>query len=67
MITRYKGRGLCDPLGPVLAGIGSSVRHPRASPLVTNTYGKASAGPLGIYNFAGDLGKATFPVFRVLS
>jgi MFS family permease len=48
-------------IGLVLAGVGSSVQHPRASLLVTNTYGKASRGPLGIYNFAGDLGKATFP------
>jgi FSR family fosmidomycin resistance protein-like MFS transporter len=48
-------------IGLVIAGIGSSVQHPRASLLVTNTYGKASRGPLGIYNFAGDLGKATFP------
>jgi MFS transporter, FSR family, fosmidomycin resistance protein len=51
--------GLCA--GLVLAGIGSSVQHPRASLLVTNTYGKAARGPLGIYNFAGDLGKAGFP------
>src|ERR1700722_11222764 len=51
--------GVC--IGLVIAGIGSSVQHPRASLLVTNTYGKASRGPLGIYNFAGDLGKATFP------
>jgi FSR family fosmidomycin resistance protein-like MFS transporter len=51
--------GLCA--GLILAGIGSSVQHPRASLLVTDTYGKASRGPLGIYNFAGDLGKATFP------
>jgi MFS transporter, FSR family, fosmidomycin resistance protein len=48
-------------IGLVLAGVGSSVQHPRASLLVTNTYGKASRGPLGIYNFAGDLGKAIFP------
>ena len=51
--------GLC--VGLVLAGIGSSVQHPRASMLVTNAYGKALRGPLSIYNFAGDLGKATFP------
>jgi FSR family fosmidomycin resistance protein-like MFS transporter len=51
--------GLC--VGLVLAGIGSSVQHPRASLLVTKTYGKASRGPLGIYNFSGDLGKATLP------
>jgi MFS transporter, FSR family, fosmidomycin resistance protein len=48
-------------IGLVVAGIGSSVQHPRASLLVTDTYGKASRGPLGIYNFAGDLGKAIFP------
>jgi MFS transporter, FSR family, fosmidomycin resistance protein len=48
-------------IGLVIAGVGSSVQHPRASLLVTNTYGKASRGPLGIYNFAGDLGKAIFP------
>jgi FSR family fosmidomycin resistance protein-like MFS transporter len=48
-------------IGLVIAGVGSSVQHPRASLLVTNTYGKASRGPLGVYNFAGDLGKATFP------
>jgi MFS transporter, FSR family, fosmidomycin resistance protein len=51
--------GLCA--GLVLAGIGSSVQHPRASLLVSNTFGVASRGPLGIYNFAGDLGKAVFP------
>jgi FSR family fosmidomycin resistance protein-like MFS transporter len=51
--------GLCA--GLILAGIGSSVQHPRASLLVTNTYGNAARGPLGIYNFAGDLGKAIFP------
>jgi len=48
-------------VGLVIAGIGSSVQHPRASVLVTSTYGKASRGPLGIYNFAGDLGKSIFP------
>jgi MFS family permease len=48
-------------IGLVVAGIGSSVQHPRASLLVTDTYGKASRGPLGIYNFAGDLGKVIFP------
>jgi MFS transporter, FSR family, fosmidomycin resistance protein len=51
--------GLCA--GLVIAGIGSSVQHPRASLLVSNTFGKASRAPLGIYNFAGDLGKAAFP------
>jgi FSR family fosmidomycin resistance protein-like MFS transporter len=56
--------GLCA--GLILAGIGSSAQHPRASLLVTDTYGKASRGALGIYNFAGDLGKATFPAVLAL-
>jgi FSR family fosmidomycin resistance protein-like MFS transporter len=51
--------GLCA--GLIIAGVGSSVQHPRASMLVTNSYGKAARGPLSVYNFAGDLGKATFP------
>ena len=57
-------QGLCA--GLILAGIGSSVQHARASLLVANTYGTASRGPLGIYNFAGDLGKATFPAVVAL-
>src|SRR6202142_2173499 len=56
--------GLCA--GLLLAGIGSSVQHPRSSLLVTNTYGKAARGPLGIYNFSGDLGKAIFPALVAL-
>jgi FSR family fosmidomycin resistance protein-like MFS transporter len=56
--------GLCA--GLILAGIGSSLQHPRASLLVTNSYGKASRGPLGIYNFTGDLGKAAFPAVVAL-
>jgi FSR family fosmidomycin resistance protein-like MFS transporter len=51
--------GLC--IGLIVGGIGSSVQHPRASLLVTNTFGAAPRQELGIYNFAGDLGKATFP------
>jgi MFS family permease len=56
--------GLC--IGLILAGIGSSVQHPCASLLVTNTYAKAARGPLSLYNFAGDLGKATFPAIVAL-
>jgi FSR family fosmidomycin resistance protein-like MFS transporter len=51
--------GLC--IGLVLAGIGSSIQHPRGSLLVTETYAPASRGPLGVYNFSGDLGKASLP------
>jgi MFS transporter, FSR family, fosmidomycin resistance protein len=56
--------GLC--VGLVLAGAGSSVQHPRASHLVTRAYGTESRGALGIYNFAGDLGKATLPALVAL-
>ena len=51
--------GLC--VGLVLAGAGSSIQHPRGSLLVTETYADAARRPLGIYNFSGDLGKATVP------
>jgi MFS family permease len=56
--------GLCA--GLVLAGAGSSAQHPRASHLVTQSYGSESRGALGIYNFAGDLGKATLPAIVAL-
>jgi MFS family permease len=56
--------GLCA--GLVLAGAGSSLQHPRASYLVTQAYGSESRGALGIYNFAGDLGKATLPAIVAL-
>jgi FSR family fosmidomycin resistance protein-like MFS transporter len=51
--------GLC--VGLVVAGVGSSLQHPRASLVVTSSFGRAARGPLGIYNFSGDLGKAVFP------
>jgi MFS family permease len=59
MALTHNFAGLC--IGLVLAGIGSSVQHPRSSLLVTQAYGNAARGPLGIYNFSGDLGKAAFP------
>lgn len=52
--------------GLLIAGIGSSTQHPRASLLVTHAYGKQARGPLGIYNFSGDLGKAIFPAIVAL-
>jgi FSR family fosmidomycin resistance protein-like MFS transporter len=56
--------GLC--VGLVLAGIGSSVQHPRASDLVTHSYGAEPRSALGIYDFSGDLGKATLPAIVAL-
>ena len=51
--------GLCASLA--LAGAGGSTQHPLASSAVSRAYGERSRGPLGTYNFAGDLGKATLP------
>jgi len=56
--------GLC--VGLVVAGVGSSIQHPRGSMLVTDTYGADSRRPLGIYNFSGDLGKAVLPAVVAL-
>ncbi|WP_198351239.1 MFS transporter [Flavisphingomonas formosensis] len=56
--------GLC--LGLLVAGVGSSIQHPRGSTLVTDSYGKASRRPLGIYNFSGDLGKAMLPALAAV-
>jgi MFS transporter, FSR family, fosmidomycin resistance protein len=51
--------GLCIALA--LSGAGSSTQHPIASAAVSYAYGGTARGPLGAYNFAGDLGKATLP------
>ena len=53
-------RALCIAL--LVAGIGSSVQHPLASSLVSRAYrGERVRAALGIYNFAGDAGKAVVP------
>lgn len=51
----------------VLAGVGGSTQHPLASAAVSRAYGGAARGPLGLYNFAGDLGKATLPPVLALA
>jgi FSR family fosmidomycin resistance protein-like MFS transporter len=51
--------GLCAAL--ILAGSGSSTQHPIGSGIVSRSFGQSARGPLGIYNFAGDLGKAVLP------
>ena len=56
--------GLC--LGLTVGGLGSSTQHPNASALVSQAYGGAARGPLGLYNFAGDLGKSLFPAVTAL-
>jgi MFS transporter, FSR family, fosmidomycin resistance protein len=51
--------GLCAAL--TVSGCGSSTQHPIASGAVSRAYRKNGRGPLGIYNFAGDIGKAALP------
>jgi MFS transporter, FSR family, fosmidomycin resistance protein len=51
--------GLCVSLA--VAGAGGSTQHPLAAAAVSRVYGEGARGPLGTYNFAGDLGKATLP------
>jgi MFS family permease len=66
LLTALPGGLFVLGVGLVVAGLGSSTQHPRASLLVTKAYGKGSRGPLGIYNFAGDLGKALLPALVAL-
>ncbi len=56
--------GLCVALA--ISGAGSSTQHPIASAAVSRAYGKSARGPLGTYNFAGDLGKAALPALASL-
>jgi len=56
------GLGLCL----ALSGTGASTQHPIASAAVSRAYGVAARGPLGTYNFAGDLGKAAIPALGSL-
>jgi MFS transporter, FSR family, fosmidomycin resistance protein len=51
--------GLCVAL--TVSGCGSSTQHPIASGAVSRAYQNNPRGPLGVYNFAGDLGKSAFP------
>jgi MFS transporter, FSR family, fosmidomycin resistance protein len=56
--------GLCAAL--TLSGAGASTQHPIASAAVSRAYGVLARGPLGIYNFTGDLGKAAIPALTSL-
>lgn len=56
--------GLCGALA--ISGAGSSTQHPIASAAVSRAYGASSRGPLGTYNFTGDLGKAAIPALTSL-
>ncbi len=66
LLAGYSGGllGLCVSLA--LSGAGSSTQHPISSAAVSRAYGDASRGPLGTYNFTGDLGKAAIPALTSL-
>lgn len=49
-----------------ISGAGSATQHPIASAAVARAYGTAARGPLGTYNFSGDLGKAAIPALTSL-
>jgi MFS transporter, FSR family, fosmidomycin resistance protein len=49
-----------------LSGLGSSTQHPLASAAVSRSFKGNSRGPLSIYNFSGDLGKAAIPAVAAL-
>jgi len=53
-------------LALLVSGAGSSTQHPLASAAVSRAYGNDARGPLGIYNFSGDLGKATLPALTAM-
>lgn len=53
-------------LALLMSGAGSSTQHPLASAAVARAYGNAARGPLGIYNFSGDLGKAALPALTAM-
>ena len=54
-------------LAVLAAGLGSSVQHPLASSLVSRAYrGDGSRAALGLYNFAGDAGKAIVPALLAI-
>jgi MFS family permease len=51
----------------LVGGLGASIQHPVGSNLVARAYeGTRSRTALGTYNFAGDLGKMTFPALTAL-
>jgi FSR family fosmidomycin resistance protein-like MFS transporter len=50
-----------------VAGAGGSTQHPIGSGAVSRAYGLGARGPLGVYNFSGDLGKAAVPAAMSLA
>jgi MFS transporter, FSR family, fosmidomycin resistance protein len=60
-IAGSSGSLLTLGLALALAGAGSSTQHPIGSGMVSRFYHRSARGPSGVYNFAGDIGKAVLP------
>ena len=60
-LAGFSGSLLGLSVALTLGGTGSSTQHPLASTLIARAYGRNARGPLGTYNFTGDLGKASVP------
>jgi len=51
----------------LLGGVGASVQHPLASSIVSSAFdGARSRTALGVYNFAGDIGKMVLPALTAI-
>jgi MFS family permease len=54
-------------IGLLVGGLGGSTQHPIASALVAQAYrGPGLRAAIGVYNFAGDIGKMAVPVLVAL-
>jgi MFS transporter, FSR family, fosmidomycin resistance protein len=65
-LAGYSGGLVGLSVALVISGAGSSTQHPIASAAVSRAYGQSARGPLGTYNFSGDLGKASIPALTSL-
>lgn len=57
----FTGSALALGAALVFAGMGASAQHPIASAMVSRAYAGNAKRPLGVYNFAGDIGKSLLP------
>lgn len=65
-LAGYSGGLVGLGLALAISGAGSATQHPIASAAVSRAYGRSARGPLGTYNFSGDLGKASIPALTSL-
>ncbi len=61
VLVGYSGGLVLLCIALVAVGCGLSTQHPIASAAVSRAYQGDARGPLGTYNFAGDVGKAAIP------